>query len=307
MKKIVRAGAMVAAFCATSLVGKMTKAEEKSKNVHHATNNNHTDDKATELYESIDFGKNKLDAGVFQMAYNGYRNLQQAGHLHGRHILTVCDFSLSSNAKRMWVLDLDKKKVLFNSLVAHGQGSGEEFAKEFSNVENSHQSSLGFYVTDGTYMGENGYSLKLHGMDAGYNDAAYQRAIVMHGADYVSEVFIRGNQRLGRSWGCPAVPAALATPIINTIRNSTCLYIHAPNKRYLAKSVWINRVPRPSDDELIQNAYAEAMETTAETKPTETKPADTRDAETAGKKIAEAQPAKMVETFGGMQLATGRP
>ena len=134
---------------------------------------------------------------------------------------------------------MNEKKVIFNSLVAHGKNTGEEFAQKFSNTESSLQSSLGFYITEATYNGSNGYSLKLLGMDSGYNDAALQRAIVMHGADYVSEDFIKNQKRLGRSWGCPAVPRALAEPIINTIKGKNCLFIYYPDTQYLASSTWL--------------------------------------------------------------------
>lgn len=128
------------------------------------------------MYEAIDFtGFNKLSETVFEKAYLGYVNLKKAGKVpENSNLLTICDFSLSSNLKRLWVIDIKEKKIIFNSLVAHGKGTGEEFAEKFSNRESSHQSSLGFYTTENTYEGDNGYSLKLEGLDAGYNDAAYK-------------------------------------------------------------------------------------------------------------------------------------
>jgi hypothetical protein len=202
---------------------------------------------AYQIYNQIDFSKyEKPDKLVFARAYFGYENLKNAGYLSTKkHTLTICDFSLSANQPRLWVIDLDAKKILFNTLVAHGQGSGEEYATSFSNRENSHQSSLGFYVTAETYEGDHGYSLRLQGMDKGYNDRAYDRSIVMHGADYVSNDFIDDNQRLGRSWGCPAVPVKLATPIINIIKNGTCLFIYYPDNKYLATTPWL-KTPAPS-------------------------------------------------------------
>lgn len=218
--------------------------------------------RADAIYNQINFGKGKpLAKDVFRRAYLGFLNLKDAGKLNeNENILSICDFSLSANQKRLWVIDVTKSKILYHSLVAHGQGTGEEFAEKFSNTENSHQSSLGFYVTENTYSGDNGYSLKLHGMDIGYNDAAYKRAIVMHGADYVSESFIRDNQRLGRSWGCPAVPRPLAEGIINTVKDGSCLFIYAPHKNYLTKSVWLNRVPKNLglDSKDIKAAYLKA-------------------------------------------------
>ena len=106
-------------------------------------------------------------------------------------------------------------------------------------TESSYQTSLGFYITEGTYQGNNGYSLKLLGMDSGYNDAALKRAIVMHGADYVNENFARSQHRIGRSWGCPAVPRELAEPIINTIKGKNCLFIYYPDHQYLSSSKWL--------------------------------------------------------------------
>ena len=195
---------------------------------------------AEEIYKDLQFTDEKLNFEVFEKAFLGFQNLKKSGKLQPTaRILSVCDFSLSSTRKRLWVIDLDEKKILFNSLVAHGKGTGEEFAMNFSNTMDSHQSSLGFYVTEQTYNGDNGYSMRLFGMDRGYNDAALERCIVMHGADYVSEKFIKSEKRLGRSWGCPAVPRDLAKPIINTIKNRTCLFIYYPDQNYLSSSQWL--------------------------------------------------------------------
>lgn len=195
---------------------------------------------AEEIYKQLQFTDETLNFEVFEKAYLGFQNLKKSGKLQPTaNLLSVCDFSLSSNKKRLWVINLDEKKVLFNTLVAHGKGTGEEFATQFSNVEDSHQSSLGFYITEQAYIGDNGYSMRLFGMDKGYNDAALERCIVMHGANYVSEDFIKAEKRLGRSWGCPAVPRELAEPIINTIKNQTCLFIYYPDQNYLAGSQWL--------------------------------------------------------------------
>lgn len=195
---------------------------------------------AEEIYKDLQFTDEKLNFEVFEKAFLGFQNLKKSGKLQPTaNLLSVCDFSLSSNRKRLWVIDLDEKKILFNSLVAHGKGTGEEFAMSFSNTMDSHQSSLGFYITEQTYNGDNGYSMRLFGMDKGYNDAALERCIVMHGANYVSEDFIRAEKRLGRSWGCPAVPRDLAQPIINTIKNGTCLFVYYPDQNYLAGSEWL--------------------------------------------------------------------
>ncbi|MGH1518813.1 murein L,D-transpeptidase catalytic domain family protein [Chryseobacterium sp. JK1] len=193
------------------------------------------------LYQSIAFDpEHEMNYEVFSKALTGFENLKKAGLLNqDSHLLTICDFSMSSNTKRLWVIDLEDKKVLFNSLVAHGKNTGEEFATNFSNRESSLQSSLGFYITDATYQGDNGYSLKLLGMDKGYNDAAYRRAIVLHGANYVSDEFAAMHKRIGRSWGCPAVPRELTQPIINTIKGRNCLFIYYPDQNYLSSSEWL--------------------------------------------------------------------
>lgn len=192
------------------------------------------------LYASLDFGGHFLNKDVFTKALNGFEKLKTSGKISTDcHLLTVCDFSLSSNIKRLWVIDTQEGKILFNSLVAHGMGTGEEFAEKFSNTDSSHQSSLGFYITESTYNGNNGYSLKLIGMDKGFNDAAYKRAVVMHGADYVSEDFAKQHKRIGRSWGCPAVPRDLAAPIINTIKQNNVLFIYYPDQNYLNSSEWL--------------------------------------------------------------------
>lgn len=204
------------------------------------------------VYQKIKFGKgNKLRFEVFKSAFYGYLNMLEAGKIDRQTVLSVCDFTLSSNVKRLWVIDLQNKKVLFNSLVAHGMGTGEEFATAFSNIEESHQSSLGFYTTAETYIGNNGYSLKLNGEDGSFNSNAYNRAIVIHGAEYVSESFAKANQRLGRSHGCPALPSETAPIIIDKIKNGSCFFIYHTSNNYLNKSRWlttsVHHLPREAD------------------------------------------------------------
>lgn len=202
----------------------------------------------SDVYKSIDFtGVDKLNYEVFAKAYTGYQNLKTANKLNAaKNILTVSDYSLSANKKRMWIIDLDSRRVLINTYVAHGQGTGEEYAKHFSNREGSHQSSMGFYVTGDTYTGNHGNSLHLHGMDEGYNSAAYERAIVVHGAGYVSSDFIAGTGRLGRSWGCPAVSNELSDTVINTIKDGTCMFIYYPEKTYLETCQWLKPGTNPA-------------------------------------------------------------
>jgi hypothetical protein len=146
----------------------------------------------------------------------------------------LIDFSLSSNVKRLWVIDLSTNTVVLNSLVAHGRNTGEEFATSFSNTDSSFKSSLGFYATGEIYNGKHGKSLKLDGLERGVNDRARNRGVVMHAADYVSEDFIRNHNRLGRSQGCPAVPVALNDAIIDLIKNKSCLFIYHPSRNSAA-------------------------------------------------------------------------
>lgn len=208
------------------------------------------------VYSKLDFtGMEKLDSNVFAKAYIGYMNLKAENKLNSeKQLLTVCDYSLSSTKNRMWIIDLAENKVLLNTYVAHGQGTGEEFATAFSNKDGSHQSSMGFYVTGETYMGGHGNSLYLHGMDEGYNSAAYNRSIVMHGAAYVSKDFIAGTGRLGRSWGCPAVQSDLCDEIIDYTKGGTCLFIYYPEAKYMADSYWLNKKGEPFKQQIIDSA-----------------------------------------------------
>jgi hypothetical protein len=210
-------------------------------NVTEARLNDHI----IQLYGQIDFEpEQEVAFEVFRTAYRGYLNLKNAGKLSSTtNILSICDFSRSSADYRLWIIDLNLNKVLYNTYVAHGQKSGEAFATAFSNRMNSHQSSLGFYVTGETYDGKHGLSLRLHGMDNGYNSAALDRGIVVHGAAYVCNSFVDVHNRLGRSWGCPAVASELSADIIETIRDSTCLFVYYPDKKYLASSFWLNKKP----------------------------------------------------------------
>ena len=177
---------------------------------------------------------------VYREAVVGFYNLQQRGKISpDQHLLTIVDFSRSSRSKRLCVIDLRAERLLFQTLVAHGRNSGEEFARTFSNREGSEMSSLGFYRTGRTYSGRHGLSLKLHGLDADYNTNAFDRSVVMHAADYVSEDFVRQHGRLGRSQGCPALPAAESAAIIRTIKNGTVLYLHGPQTAPYASN-WLN-------------------------------------------------------------------
>lgn len=193
-----------------------------------------SDDIDTEI-ETIykDLNNNHFDVPEiksFTEALKGFYLLKEQGKVK-KDILTIIDFSLSSTVKRLWVIDLNTKTILYNSLVAHGRNTGEEFADSFSNQNSSNKSSLGFYLTAEIYNGKHGKSLKLDGIERGINDNARLRGIVVHAADYVSESFIKNNHRLGRSQGCPALPEELSNEIINTIKDKTCLYIYHPSRQ----------------------------------------------------------------------------
>lgn len=169
---------------------------------------------------------------AFEQAMQGYNQL----HAKNKDIITVIDFTLPSTEKRMYVIDLKAKKLLFHNIVSHGRNSGEKYATSFSNKHGSFQSSLGFYETQETYNGGNGFSLRLNGLERGINDQARPRAIVIHGADYCSTDVIKSTGRLGRSYGCPALPRELNKPIINTIKDGSLLFIYSQNKEYLAST-----------------------------------------------------------------------
>lgn len=175
---------------------------------------------------------------VFEKAMKGFFRLRREGEIK-KNIITVIDFRLSSNKKRMWVIDLDHQKTVFHSLVAHGRNTGNEFAKNFGNIPQSYKSSLGFYITGDTYQGKHGLSLYLDGMEKGINDNAKDRAIVMHGANYVSKDFIRKYGRLGRSYGCPSIPMKSHKEIITTIQGKSCLFIYFPEPKYISTSTLI--------------------------------------------------------------------
>ncbi|MEO6252578.1 MAG: murein L,D-transpeptidase catalytic domain family protein [Ferruginibacter sp.] len=208
--------------------------------LENATINNNLLNSASALYDSMDLDLMGLSKTAFDYAIKGFNYLAQTGSFANDHIISIVDFSLPSSKKRLFVIDLDQAKVLFNTYVAHGAKSGAAMATEFSNTPESNKSSLGFYETLQTYSGGHGYSLKLQGLERGINDNANSRAIVIHPAAYVDEALIRSQGYIGRSWGCPALPERLSKPIINTIKGGTCLFLYSPDKNYLNKSKIIN-------------------------------------------------------------------
>ncbi len=181
-----------------------------------------------------------LRADVLHLALSAADHAAQQGLLARRELLTVIDYSLPSSQPRLFVFDLAARKLLFRELVAHGKNSGDNLATAFSNSPGSLESSLGLFVTADTYTGTNGYSLRLRGLEEGVNDMAWDRAIVMHGAYYVSQEAIRVLGRLGRSWGCPAVPAEVAHQIIDTIQGGSAIFAYYPEQHWLSTSAFLS-------------------------------------------------------------------
>ena len=194
-----------------------------------------------DLYTAVNLSDSGLSRTVFNLAIKGLIKLDATGRLQNPTIVTIADYSQSSNNKRLYVIDLKNKKLLFNTYVAHGRNTGSEFAKNFSNQEGSFKSSLGFYITLNPVIGSHtGLSLILDGVEKGINDHAGKRAIIIHGADYATENFIRKYGRLGRSQGCPALPPDLNKLIIESIKGGTCLFIYNPDNKYINNSSLLN-------------------------------------------------------------------
>ena len=197
-------------------------------------------DAASVVYNTIRLQKYGLSEEAFDYAWKGYQYLLNKNKLSRSNYLTICDFSQSSKQKRLYIIDLANNKLVTNTYVAHGKNSGAEYATQFSNKPESLQSSLGFYLTSSTYIGAHGLSLKVLGVDPGFNDKALERSIVIHGAAYVDRARANSGIAMGRSWGCPAVPQNESTHIITTIKNGTCLFIYYPLKSYLLQSKILN-------------------------------------------------------------------
>jgi hypothetical protein len=181
-------------------------------------------------------------------------------HLERKNILSVIDYSLPSNQKRLWIFDLGQNKLLFNTYVSHGIKSGTLLTNYFSNKNNSRASSMGVYKTDKAYYGREGLSLRLEGVDRGFNDNAMNRSIVMHGGWYMDEGFIKRYGRAGRSWGCPAVPLTMYQPIINTIKDSSLMVVYYPSDEWFGKSKFLTcDKQNPSSNKVANNETKPAL------------------------------------------------
>ncbi|MHB9055746.1 MAG: murein L,D-transpeptidase catalytic domain family protein [Paludibacteraceae bacterium] len=183
----------------------------------------------TSIYDSLRLVEKGLTKSAFDYAIRNYSILKEKGMLDNDSIITIIDFDQPSYQKRMYIIDLKNYKILFNTWTAHGKNTGAAIAKKFSNTPESLESSLGVFVTEDTYFGKHGYSLRLVGLEKS-NSSAYQRAIVVHGANYVSQETINDMGYIGRSFGCPAVPTELSKPIIDKIKGRSCFFIY--NKTY---------------------------------------------------------------------------
>jgi len=226
-------GLLSLTFCLTITSFKPTNKNEPIQNIviTDSIYINHIN----KLYATAHLKEAGLSFPIFEKAVTGFYNLKKYGELSDKSILTIVDFDQSSTKKRFYIIDLDKKEILLNTWVAHGQNSGNDDAIKFSNKNDSFTSSLGFYVTGEVYKGIHGKSLKLDGMDLGFNDNARRRSIVVHGAPYVSEGTINALGRLGRSQGCPAVAPEVADKVINTIGDKTVLFINKSDDNYSSK------------------------------------------------------------------------
>jgi hypothetical protein len=172
-----------------------------------------------------------IEADVFDLALTAANCAVRAGAADAPRTLTVIDYSKPSTEERLWVFDLRSRELLYQELVAHGQGTGGNLATNFSNESDSHRTSLGLFVTADAYVGRNGYSLRLDGLDKGFNDRARERAIVMHGAPYVDAEVAKRQGRLGRSWGCPAVRESVARPLIDQVKGGSLVFAYYPNQK----------------------------------------------------------------------------
>jgi hypothetical protein len=195
---------------------------------------------ASMIYVSMNLKRSGLNQKAFEYAWRGYHNLLKKGALNKTNVLSICDFTQSSRRKRLYIIDVEHKKLLYQTYVAHGMNSGLEYATSFSNRPNSFKSSLGFFVTSKAYVGRNGLSLKVNGIEKGYNDLAAKRNIVLHGSDYIGSDYLKNNGEMGRSLGCAVIPNVVSPKIIKTIKNGSCLFVYHPTKKYLNESAVIN-------------------------------------------------------------------
>ena len=181
----------------------------------------------------------RVSTDVLELAFSAATCAVRAGDVQAPSTLTVIDYSKPSTEKRLWVFDMRTRELLYEELVAHGMGTGDHLARSFSNDNDSHKTSIGLFVTQDTYVGKNGYSLRLNGLDQGFNDRARERAIVMHGAPYVSDAFVKAQGRLGRSWGCPALREGVARELIDRVKGGNLVFSYYPDQNWLKTSQYL--------------------------------------------------------------------
>lgn len=236
--------AMAFAVAANGAFANANPKSETEKNFSSTANSSfiaaEVQQKADALFDSLKLSQIGLERDVFSKAYRGYTYLLYKGLVNNPSILSIADFSQSSKNKRLYVINLVEKKVVFNTFVSHGKNSGHEMATSFSNLADSYKSTVGFMLTDDTYTGNCGYSLRFNGMERGINDQIRNRAIIVHGSDYVNKQKAEGEGRVGNSLGCPAVPRAECPKIINYIKGGTVYFIYSPNEHYNAISPVLN-------------------------------------------------------------------
>jgi hypothetical protein len=193
------------------------------------------------LFESLHLGKLGLGRRAYEYAMLGYNVLKAKGKLSNDRILSIVDMSLPSGKKRLFIIDVKNYKLLFVTYVAHGKNTGLDKSLYFSNEPESNKTSVGFYTTLGTYSGQHGYSMRLQGQEIGFNNNALERDIVVHSADYVNESVVRSQGYVGRSLGCPALSQQIYKPIIDKIKNGTCLFVYGNDASYIINSKFLKR------------------------------------------------------------------
>lgn len=223
-----------------TLVTAADKHRSSVENTKGILNRFNFEDSVRTLYNAIGLEQYGLQYNVFRLGMIGYYNLRHEGKLNDKQLISIIDFSKASIEKRFYTIDLGKRNVKHHSYVSHGKNTGDNLAKKFSNIPHSNQSSLGFYVTGETYVGSKGYSLRLDGAEQRYNGNMRKRAVVMHDAAYVSEMWINRYGRLGRSQGCPALPKEISRKVIDTIKNKTAIFAYYNDGAYLNASAYLN-------------------------------------------------------------------
>ncbi len=227
-------GLVIIAFALTLISWKPTEREIAPYAFTSSDSTNYESLKS--IYDSTGLSETGLSYVLFEKAVNGFYNLRNDGKATiNKSVLSIVDFDQSSTEKRLWIIDLDKKELILNTWVAHGEFSGADMASHFSNAIQSFKSSIGFYITGEKYYGKHGLSLRLDGMDEDFNSNARKRAIVVHGANYVSQQTIDALGRLGRSQGCPAVPKHQVKTVVNAMEGRTVLFINNTSQFYTSK------------------------------------------------------------------------